>query len=136
GNVTMTLREDRHRTQPWGLYGGRAAPLSVAEIGRAGNAYEGIPSKGVYALAAGDRVRCRVSGGAGYGDPLRRDPALVREDVLDRKITRRSAEEDYGVIFGAQLAVDEEGTRAKRMKLAAARGTIDWTYDRGGLGTE
>src|SRR6185295_18854085 len=56
GDVTMTLREDRHRTRPWGLYGGKPAALARAEIARAGGARETIPSKGVFSLTAGDRV--------------------------------------------------------------------------------
>jgi len=136
GQVTMTLREDRHRTQPWGLYGGRPAPLASAEIKRGAGGYEKIPSKGVYALTAGDRVRCRVSGGAGYGDPLERDPANVREDVIDRKVTVEAARESYGVILRPDLAIDIAATDVQRAKLGEARGKISWTFDRGELGVQ
>ena len=136
GRVTMTLREDRHRTQPWGLYGGRPAPLAVAEIKRCVGSYEEIPSKGVYGLSAGDRVRCRLSGGAGYGDPLKRDPAKVREDVIDRKISVETALESYGVILRRDLEVDMPATGIQRTKLDDARGKISWTFDRGTLGVQ
>jgi len=136
GRVTMTLREDRHRTQPWGLYGGRAAALARAEISSGGGAYKTIPSKGVYALSAGDRVHCHVAGGAGYGDPLQRDPALVREDVIDRKVTSAAARQEYGVVVGPDLVVDAAATQAQREKLGAARGKIEWIYDRGAIGVE
>ena len=33
--------------------------------------------------AAGDVIRIQAPNGAGYGDPLERDPAQVVEDVLD-----------------------------------------------------
>jgi N-methylhydantoinase B len=134
GQVTMTLREDRHRTRPWGLFGGRPAALARAEIERAGGAYKVIPSKGVYALAAGDRVRCWASGGAGYGDPLKRDPAQVREDVIDRKVTRLAARDDYGVVLRDDLAIDAAATQVQRIELGAVRGAVDWTYDRGEMG--
>ena len=136
GRVTMTLREDRHRTQPWGLYGGRPAPLAIAEIKRVGGDYEKIPSKGVYQLSAGDRVRCRVSGGAGYGDPLKRDPANVREDVIDRKISIESARDSYGVVLAHDLAIDSAATDIQRATLGDVRGEISWTFDRGELGVQ
>ena len=39
------------------------------------------------------------AGGGGFGDPAARDPALVREDILDGKITPEFAQRHYG--FGA-----------------------------------
>jgi N-methylhydantoinase B len=136
GRVTMTLREDRHRTQPWGLYGGQPAPSAIAEIRRAGGSYEKIPSKGVYQLSAGDRVRCRVSGGAGYGDPLKRDPAKVREDLIDQKISISTARDVYGVVLSKELAIDGPATDGQRARIGAKRGEISWTFDRGELGVE
>jgi N-methylhydantoinase B len=136
GPVTMTLRDDRHRTQPWGLYGGLAAPFAISEIKGGSGDYKKIPSKGVYGLSAGDRVRCRVSGGAGYGDPLQRDPIQVREDVVDRKITMETARNGYGVIFRNDLEIDDAATDAQRAALAAVRGRVTWTFDRGDLGVQ
>jgi N-methylhydantoinase B len=136
GRVTMTMREDRHRTQPWGLYGGRPAPLAIAEIKRGAADYEKILSKGVYQLAAGDRIRCRVPGGAGYGDPLERDPAHVREDVIDRKISADTARDSYGVVLTDDLAVDRAATKTERAELRRRRGKITWTFDRGELGLQ
>src|SRR4030095_11757377 len=134
GDVTMTLREDRHRTRPWGLYGGKPAALARAEIPRAGGGRGKIPSKGVFALTAGDPVTCWASGGAGYGDPLERNPAQVREDVIDGKITDTAALDDYGVVFRNGTDVDVDRTQARRAELRAGRGSIDWTYDRGEQG--
>jgi N-methylhydantoinase B len=136
GRVTMTLREDRHRTHPWGLFGGRPAPLAIAEIRSGREGYREIPSKGVYGLNAGDRVRCRVSGGAGYGDPLEREVSKVRDDVIDRKITVATARDSYGVILKPDLAIDVVATDVQRAKLREMRGEISWTFDRGGLGMQ
>ena len=38
-------------------------------------------------------------GGAGYGDPLERDPDLVLADVLDGKVSATEAAADYGVVL-------------------------------------
>ena len=39
-------------------------------------------------LHPGDQLWEYIAGGAGYGDPLDRDPAAVLADVLDGKISR------------------------------------------------
>jgi len=133
GEVTMTLREDRHRTQPWGLHGGRAAPKARAQITRAQGQSEDIPSKGVFSLSAGDRVCCWASGGAGYGDPLERDPQAVKQDIVDGKISAAAAREAYGVLL-AGADVDLAATQSRRDAMRATLGPINWTYDRGEQG--
>ena len=35
------------------------------------------------------------AGGGGFGDPSARDPALVREDIVDGKITQAFARRHY-----------------------------------------
>jgi N-methylhydantoinase B len=45
-----------------------------------------------------------TSGGGGLGDPFARDPESVATDVRGRRVSRRSAHADYGVV------VDEDGS--------------------------
>ncbi len=44
----------------------------------------------------GDRVRVSSPGGGGYGNPRRRDPALVAEDVREGYVSREAAARIYG----------------------------------------
>jgi len=72
--------------------------------------------------AAGEAFEYRYGGGAGFGDPLDRDPERVKEDVLDEYVSLAAAEREYGVVFAGSLAeytlaVDAEATR----RLRAAR---------------
>jgi N-methylhydantoinase B len=132
GEVTVTLREDRHRTQAWGLYGGKPPPFARAEVQHADGRRTPIASKGVFRLSAGERIHCWATGGAGYGDPLQRDPALVVQDVLDGKISANAAAADYGVVVDATAThCDEPATAKSRAALRERRGAISWTYDRG-----
>lgn len=72
-------------------------------------------------LHPGDRLCEFIAGGAGYGDPLERDPAAVLADVLDGKITPAAAAAEYGVVLTSDGgAVDEERTKDAR---ARCRGT-------------
>jgi N-methylhydantoinase B/oxoprolinase/acetone carboxylase alpha subunit len=58
-----------------------------------------------------------VPSGGGFGDPLRRDPLKVLEDVLDGFTTAEAATRDYGVVLkevNGQLTVDLEATAERR----------------------
>jgi N-methylhydantoinase B len=135
GPIALTIRENRHFTRPWGLFGGLPAESSVAEVRRTDGSVERVPALGMYVLQAGDRIVCACAGGAGYGDPLEREPERVLDDVLDRKITREAAREQYGVVLDGGT-VDAGATDALRAELRAVRGPVDWTYDRGELGRQ
>jgi len=131
GDATVTLREDRHRTKAWGLYGGQPPPFARAELQRADGSRTPIPSKGVFQLSAGDRIHCWATGGAGYGDALEREPALVLQDVIDGKISVGAALDDYGVVLEENKTFDPAGTATQRAMLRERRGAISWIYDRG-----
>jgi len=73
-------------------------------------------------IRAGDLFRIVAPNGGGFGDPLERDPAQVREDVLDGFTTLEQAREAYGVVLDeATLEVDVEATATLRAGLAARR---------------
>jgi N-methylhydantoinase B len=57
-----------------------------------------MQGKGRQAIPPGRRVVLALPGGAGYGDPKDRDPALVRRDVERGYISREAAMRDYGVL--------------------------------------
>lgn len=61
----------------------------------------------------GDKVLLFSSGGGGWGDPKKRDPQKVYEDVLDEVISRETAESVYAVIL-TEHGVDWEETRKLR----------------------
>jgi N-methylhydantoinase B len=67
-----------------------------------------LPSKVPHMrIRAGERFVCVGPAGGGYGDPLARDPARVREDVADGFVSVEAAKHDYGVALTATGIVDE-----------------------------
>ena len=126
---------ERHYTAPWGVFGGEAAERARSTIVRADGSEQAVPSKLDFLLSPGDELRLWTTGGGGYGDPLEREPASVLEDVLDGKVSVGAAAERYGVVIAGN-AVGDEATRELRARLAAERGPVTWTYDRGPLGRE
>ena len=66
-------------------------------------------------LVPGDEIRLLLPGGGGYGDPLSRDPAAVRQDVRDGLVSLAAAREDYGVVLdAATLEIDKAATATLR----------------------
>ena len=131
-DVMVSHRGERFASAPWGLHGGAPGRSAHAFILRKDGTREELPSKKMIVLHPRDQLWEYIAGGAGYGDPLDRDPELVWADVLDGKVSRESAREAYGVAFTTEHGgVDEVGTKERREALRRERGSIEWTFDRG-----
>jgi len=83
GHARASFVMDHGRVGPQGALGGQDGAVNRVEVIRDGRVM--VPAHLSKAqdipLNPGDRVRVRTPGGGGYGDPARRDPALVAEDV-------------------------------------------------------
>lgn len=86
------LRVDGSRlcSSPWGLDRGRAGARAAFDFGGS------IPERGVVTLRPGQVVALVTAGGGGYGDPAERDPAAVRRDVAEHRVTAEDAAYLYG----------------------------------------
>jgi len=109
----------RTKCPPWGVWGGTA--------GEAGGYLLRLPGEKGFKLIRGAHIPVpvgtaaiiRTGGGGGWGDPLKRDPALVQHDVREGFISAAAARRAYGVALDTSGAVDERATRALRTKLKA-----------------
>jgi N-methylhydantoinase B len=55
-----------------------------------------LTSKGSFAAAAGAVIALRAPGSGGYGAAGERDPARLRDDVVNGYVSAESAARDYG----------------------------------------
>jgi N-methylhydantoinase B len=134
-DVTISHRGERFASSPWGLEGGAPGVSAHAFIVRKDGTREDLPSKKMIVLHPGDQLWEYIAGGAGYGDPLDRDPELVLADVLDAKITSEAARGAYGVVLTTEGdAVDDVVTKEAREALRRDRGPVTWLLDRGADG--
>ncbi len=118
----LSVVAERGKIPAFGLLGGDTGLAQDWLVSRAGKPRSLGVKIGGYPLQEGDIVQVRAGGGGGYGDPLERDPELVRQDLLDRLITPAHAREAYGVVFRkAGLAVDGTRTASRRSALKAGR---------------
>jgi N-methylhydantoinase B/oxoprolinase/acetone carboxylase alpha subunit len=110
---------ERHTDTPQGVFGGWPGLTSRLTKNPGHSNEEALPSKvtGV-PFRAGELIRLEEPFAGGYGDPLERDPELVRADVLDDLTTLDLAKEAYGVVLATpSLAVDSEKTAELRARL-------------------
>ena len=117
GEALLSFLMDHGRFGPPGLFGGRDGASNDVVVERQGNVYRSPHwSKDEdIRMGAGDTVHVRTPGGGGYGDPLSRDPEMVRRDVARGYFTVEDAARDYGVVLaGEPLAVDFAATERFR----------------------
>ena len=80
---------------------------------------EVLPTMISTSMCGGERVYHRQAGGGGWGDPLRRPPARVADDVRNDKVSVAAALKEYGVVVNEEtFEVDEVATA----KLRGSRG--------------
>ncbi len=121
----VSIHDDRHRSQPWGILGGRPGACSEKWLLRKDGTRQPLPSKvDNVRVHAGDRVIFRTAGAGGWGDPLERDPLRTRNDVARRLMSEAKAREEYGVILsGPALEVDRRATDELRDSMRRNRKT-------------
>jgi N-methylhydantoinase B len=125
---------DRVRLGCYGVNGGKAGqPFRVAvdcegTPRHLGGLVDGEP------VLKGHVVRVLTTGGGGWGDPLEREPELVLRDVIEGKVSRAAAGEDYGVVLveiAAGQQIDEAQTTRLRESMRARRAGSLPMIDRG-----
>ncbi len=122
----VSIHDDRHASQPWGILGGKSGAVSSKLLIREDGTREALPSKiDNVKVRSGDRIVFRTAGGGGWGDPLEREAKRVRNDVARRLMTPAAAREQYGVVLsGDGFELDQKATGELRDGLRAARGAL------------
>jgi N-methylhydantoinase B len=128
---------DGHRFPPRGARGGMGGTRSEALKVLPDGTELPLPPIADAEIQPGEVLMQLTSGGGGYGEPLEREPELVRDDVLSGFVSFERARAVYGVAFvdeiqAASLEVDTEVTAELRrgagsLKLSARSRSIDST---------
>ena len=110
----FSVEGDGQKHRPWGFAGGSDGyPGDLVLQGQDGTRTT-LPSKVPYQkVTRGDCLITYGPSGGGYGDPWRRDPAAVLDNVLDGLFSLQVAREQYGVVI-VDGALDVAATEAAR----------------------
>jgi N-methylhydantoinase B len=92
----VSLWWERSKTPAWGLFGGGAATPPDLTINPGRDDERHVLKATRLVLKRGDVIRGASGGGGGFGDPVERDPELVRADIRDRQLTAEAAARLYG----------------------------------------
>ena len=94
-DTRATVCCERTKSAPFGIAGGAAgAPARISVVEPDGTERV-LNSKGSFDAAAGSLVVFEVPGSGGYGPPVEREPARLREDLRDGYVTPEGAKRDY-----------------------------------------
>ena len=101
---------DRVANAPKGREGGLNGAAGVVAL-KSGKT---LRTKGFQVIPDGDRLILKLPGGAGMGDPITRDPALVARDVRDGLVSPENARALYKVAVSPDGTLDEAATTMLR----------------------
>ena len=101
---------DRVANAPKGREGGGNGAPGVVTL----KSGKKLRTKGFQTIPDGDRLILMLPGGAGMGEPVERDPALVARDVRDGLVSAESARTLYKVAVHQDGTLDAEATRRLR----------------------
>ena len=99
-DTVMSVCCDRSRSVTWGIYGGLPSIPhgNWLNPGTDKEQFLGAFFSNVK-VKKGDSFTRPSAGGGGLGDPLKRDPEAVLEDVIDGYVSIERAKKDYGVVI-------------------------------------
>ena len=106
---------DKGKSPHWGCDGGKDGLRNYALVqSQEKGEFEVLKTSGVQ-LAENDRVIVTAGGGGGYGNPLARDPELVRMDVINGYVSAERARQDYAVVIDPHtFEIDARATEKLR----------------------
>ena len=96
--ATHSCMYDRTKRPALGLQGGQPGAPGKVSLSDGTRPHP----KSHYSLQPGQRVILELPGGGGFGDPSRRDPQRVRDDVRAGYVSSEAAARDYGVVIEAE----------------------------------
>jgi len=106
----ISANYDRVDYPPRGREGGSDGKAGILRLATG----ERLRGKGQQTVPKGGTLFIEMPGGGGLGDPLKRDPQRVAEDVRLGMVSRAAAASEYGVILRDDLTLDVAATERAR----------------------
>lgn len=119
--TTAIVINYKTKTQPWSIAGGQPGQKNTVIV-RPGTEKEKEVGVSTNYFEANEGITNLTGGGGGWGDPLKREPTKVMNDVVDGFVSVARASSDYGVVFHSDgTTVDEAATKTLREEMAVKK---------------
>jgi N-methylhydantoinase B len=92
----FTCAYTRNKHKPWAVHRGREGSANYVEVFRKDGSVEEHAVVTALEVNEGDVIRLHTASGGGYGEPGRRRPELVLEDVRNGYVSEETARTVYG----------------------------------------
>lgn len=113
-DATCLTLVKKTRTQPWGMAGGHDG-VNGQVVVRPDTEQEQVTGAVYEHMKTGEILINNSGGGGGWGDPARRDPQAVLDDVLDDYVSLDAAHTIYKVAIDSErMEVDQKATATLR----------------------
>ena len=123
-NTVVTARNrDRSQFASWGVLGGQAGAVSRFTRNPDTPSAEELGNTDLVPCNPGDVIRLVGGGAGGYGEPTKRDPRKVLEDVRRRYVSVETARHVYAVAI-EKGSVNPEETGRLRAEAATRHGGL------------
>ncbi|MCK1328962.1 hydantoinase B/oxoprolinase family protein [Bradyrhizobium sp. CW9] len=99
GTMTVVTNSDGQVFAPKGALGGQPGALGASWLIEQDGREKRIAGFGVHEIRKGQALRGTTNGGGGFGDPAKRDTALVLQDVVEARETVERAHSLYQVVL-------------------------------------
>jgi N-methylhydantoinase B len=97
--AVLQIRSDRAVVRPWGLAGGQPGTTSRNFLFTSDGQSRALPSKIVTEIGSGAMWRHITASGGGWGDPAKRAPAAIAQDLQEKKITAKSVQKEDAALL-------------------------------------
>lgn len=102
----------------WGIWDGKPGKVGEYRMRKPDANDFNVVTTPRHRVPVDTQVIVCTGGGGGWGNPLDRDPELVRHDVAEELISPESARNDYGVVLSAETQeLDLDATKALRTEM-------------------
>jgi N-methylhydantoinase B len=117
---TVANTGDRFEYAASGLFGGKEGSKATFILNPGRPDERSLNPRATHVLEPGSSIEYTLPGGGGYGNPFKRDPAAVLEDVKNGIVSIERAKTEYGVVIDpGTMTVNFDET--EKLRKAAVR---------------
>lgn len=100
-DAEFNIRMAAYEAPAWGVFGGQSGSEHSIILNPGEDGGEPLTPIGTREVRAGDVIQVNLPGGGGYGNPERREPSRVLEDVRNGYVSSDAARDHYAVVVDA-----------------------------------